>query len=47
MSHQLYIAHVRKYAQRRSKSILEQAEAEWGDQNEKYEKLGTRSSKRT
>lgn len=33
------IAHVRKYLKRRSKSILEQAEAEWGDQDQKYEKL--------
>ena len=39
LSHQLCIAHVRKYLKRRSKSILEQAEAEWGGQDEKYEKL--------
>ena len=28
MSHQLCVAHVRKYVKRRSKSILEQAERE-------------------
>ncbi len=40
LSHQLCIAHVRKYVKRRSKSILEQAEAEWGDrEDEKYKKL--------
>jgi transposase-like protein len=39
LSHQLCIAHVRKYLKRRSKSILEQAEGEWGDQDEKYKKL--------
>jgi len=38
--HQLCIAHVRKYVKRRSKSILEQAEGEWGEKAEKkYEKL--------
>jgi transposase-like protein len=37
LSHQLCIAHVRKYLKRRSKLILEQAEGEWGDQEvEKY-----------
>lgn len=39
LSHQLCIAHVRKYVKRRSKSILEQAEGEWGDQDQKYKKL--------
>ncbi len=39
LSHQLCIAHVRKYLKRRSKSILEQAEGEWGDQDERYDKL--------
>jgi hypothetical protein len=41
LSHQLCIAHVRNYLKkRRSKSILEQAEGEWGGQeDEKYEKL--------
>lgn len=40
LSHQLCIAHVRKYVKRRSKSILEQAEREWGgEEDEKYKKL--------
>lgn len=39
LSHQLCIAHVRKYLKRRSKSILEQAEGEWGEGDQKYEKL--------
>lgn len=39
LSHQLCTAHVRKYVKRRSKSILEQAEREWGDQDQKYKKL--------
>lgn len=39
LSHQLCVAHVRKYLKRRSKSILEQAEGEWGDQDEKYKGL--------
>src|SRR5919202_3482197 len=39
LSHQLSIAHVRKYPKRRSKSILEQAEAERGEGDQKYEKL--------
>jgi len=39
LSHQLCIAHVRKYLKRRSKSILEQAEGEWGEGDRKYEKL--------
>ena len=38
LSHQLCIAHVRKYLKRRSKSILEQAEGEWGSQDQKYKK---------
>ena len=36
---QLCIAHVRKFVKRRSKSILEQAEGEWGQQDHNYEKL--------
>lgn len=39
LSHQLCIAHVKKYLKRRSKSILEQAEGEWGEQDKKYKKL--------
>jgi transposase-like protein len=40
LSHQLCIAHVRKYVKRRSKSILEQAEREWGKEApEKLNKL--------
>ncbi len=39
LSHQLCIAHVRKYLKRRSKAILEQAEAEWGEIDENYKKL--------
>jgi len=39
LSHQLCIAHVRKYVKRRSKSILEQAEGERGSQDQKYKKL--------
>ena len=39
LSHQLCIAHVRKYVKRRSKSMVEQAEREWGDQEQKYKKL--------
>lgn len=39
LSHQLCVAHVRKYVKRRSKSILEQAEGEWGEEEEKYKKL--------
>jgi transposase-like protein len=39
LSHQLCIAHVRKYLKRRSESILEQAEEEWGNEDEKYKKL--------
>jgi len=39
LSHQLCIAHVRKYVKRRSKSILEQAEGERGSQDHKYKKL--------
>jgi|SRR4051812_4225454 len=39
LSHQLCIAHVRKYVKRRSKSILEQAKREWGEEEEKYKKL--------
>lgn len=39
LSHQLCLAHVRKYVKRRSESILEQAEEEWGSQGEEYKKL--------
>jgi transposase-like protein len=39
LSHQLCIAHVRKYVKRRAESILEQAEVEWGKEDEKYKKL--------
>ena len=39
LSHQLCIAHVRKYVKGRSKLILEQAEGEWGNQDQKYKKL--------
>jgi transposase-like protein len=39
LSHQLCVAHVRKYVKLRSKSILEQAEREWGGQDEKLGKL--------
>lgn len=42
LSHQLCIAHVRKFVKRRSKSILEQAEREWGEgeeAKEQYNKL--------
>jgi hypothetical protein len=38
LSHQLCIAHVRKFVKRRSKSILEQAEREWGEGEEAAEK---------
>lgn len=36
---QLCVAHVRNYVKRRSKSILKQAEGEWGSQDQKYKKL--------
>jgi len=39
LAHQLCIAHLRKFVKRRSKSILEQAEGEWGYQEHTYEKL--------
>lgn len=39
LSHQLCIAHVRKYVAKRSNSIVEQAEKEWGKQDKKLEKL--------
>jgi transposase-like protein len=39
LSQQLCIAHVRKYLKHRSKSILKQAQREWGNQDEKYKKL--------
>lgn len=34
-SHQLCVAHVRKYFTKRAKSILEQADKEWGEDSEK------------
>jgi hypothetical protein len=40
VEHQLCVAHVRKYAAKRSKSILEQARAEWGEEGDgRSEKL--------
>ncbi len=39
LSHQLCIAHVRKYVSKRANSILEQAEKEWDERDEKLEKL--------
>lgn len=39
LSHQLCIAHVRKYVSKRSKSILEQAGRESDDEDEKLQKL--------
>ncbi len=39
LSHQLCIAHVRKYVARRADSIHEQAEKEWGERDEKLKKL--------
>ncbi len=39
LSHQLCIAHVRKYVSKRANSILEQAEKEYEEQDEKLEKL--------
>lgn len=39
LSHQLCIAHVRKYVAKRANSILEQAEREWGEKDEKLRKL--------
>ena len=39
LSHQLCVAHVRKYVARRANSIYEQAEKEWGEQDEKLGKL--------
>jgi transposase-like protein len=40
LEHQLCVAHVRKYVAKRSKSILEQAEREWGETDEELAKLG-------
>ena len=34
LSHQLCIAHVRKYVTKRANSIYEQAEKEWGEQED-------------
>ena len=39
LSHQLCVAHVRKYVAKRADSILEQAEKEWDGEDEKLEKL--------
>jgi transposase-like protein len=39
LSHQLCIAHVRKYVAKRANSILEQAEKEWDEEDEKLKKL--------
>ena len=39
LSHQLCVAHVRKYVAKRANSILEQAEKEWDGQDEKLKKL--------
>jgi transposase-like protein len=39
LEHQLCVAHVRKYVRRRARAILEQAEREYGDEDEKLEKL--------
>ena len=39
LSQQLCVAHVRKYVAKRANSILEQAEKEWDEQDEKLEKL--------
>jgi hypothetical protein len=39
LSHQLCIAHVRKYVTKRANSIYEQAEKEWGERDEKLKKL--------
>lgn len=40
VEHQLCVAHVRKYVAKRAKSIFEQAEREWGEEEEASEKLG-------
>lgn len=39
LSHQLCLAHVRKYVAKRSKAIIEQAGKEWGDSSEKLGEL--------
>jgi transposase-like protein len=39
LSHQLCVAHVRKYVTKRAKSILEQANKEWGEDSEKLAEL--------
>ncbi len=38
-SHQLCLAHVRKYVTKRAKSILEQARKEWDEQDQRLQKL--------
>jgi hypothetical protein len=39
VEHQLCVAHVRKYVAKRSKSIIEQARAEWAQGEERLDKL--------
>lgn len=39
MEHQLCVAHVRKYVAKRFKSIIEQARAEWGEGDERLDRL--------
>jgi len=39
LDHQLCVAHVRKYVTKRSKSILEQARKEWGEDSEELSEL--------
>jgi len=39
MEHQLCVAHVRKYVAKRSKSIIEQARAEWGEGDKRLDEL--------
>lgn len=39
VEHQLCVAHVRKYVAKRSKSIIEQATAEWGEGDKRLDKL--------
>ncbi len=39
LSHQLCVAHARKHVAKRADSILEQAEKEWDEEDEKLEKL--------
>jgi len=39
LSHQLCVAHARNHVAKRADSILEQAEKEWNEEDEKLEKL--------